>query len=318
MTESRRKRALRDTLVLARLGRRRVQRRRRQRVSRLRRHTTRSATAPVRHRRQPELSRAPSRAGRRRSPSEFGLQHEIIHTARARTARVPREPGEPLLLLQARALHASVARSPPSAARVVVDGNNADDRGDYRPGPPGRARVRRPQPARRSRSRRRTRSASCRARRPADVGRAGVGVPVVAHSVSHRSDRREAADDRARRTGAARARVPRLPRAASRRRSRASRSPATRWRARSSPEIGARHRARAEGGRLPLRDARPAGLPHGQPERGSSPHSRLTLRRARRRRRPTPDVARATADIFKRYCDRALTSYTRVDTVARV
>ena len=34
---------------------------------------------------------------------------------------------------------------------VVVDGNNADDRGDYRPGPPGGARVRRPQPARRSR-----------------------------------------------------------------------------------------------------------------------------------------------------------------------
>ena len=33
------------------------------------------------------------------------------------------------------------------------------------------------------------------------------------------------------------------------------------------PDVSARHRPRAEGDRLPLRDHRPAGLPHRQPER---------------------------------------------------
>ena len=39
---------------------------------------------------------------------QFGFNHEIIRTARDGAARVPRQPGEPLLLLQAGAVHAPV------------------------------------------------------------------------------------------------------------------------------------------------------------------------------------------------------------------
>ena len=42
-----------------------------------------------------------------RTAREFGLRHEIIHTARDRASRVPRQSGQPLLLLQARAVHGS-------------------------------------------------------------------------------------------------------------------------------------------------------------------------------------------------------------------
>ena len=51
---------------------------------------------------------------------------------------------------------------------------------------------------------------------PAHLGRAGVGVPVVAHPVPERGDRGQAVDDRAGRGGAAPSRLPRVPRPASR------------------------------------------------------------------------------------------------------
>ena len=63
----------------------------------------------------------------------FGFQHEIIRTSELQRAGVPRQSRQPLLLLQARALHAPVALAADRRA-IVVDGNNADDRGDYRPG----------------------------------------------------------------------------------------------------------------------------------------------------------------------------------------
>jgi uncharacterized protein len=44
------------------------------------------------------------------------------------------QPGQPLLFLQARALHRTSSRIAERRHAVVVDGNNADDRGDYRPG----------------------------------------------------------------------------------------------------------------------------------------------------------------------------------------
>ncbi len=69
-----------------------------------------------------------------RIAKDFGLRHEIIQTSELEQPRVPRQPGQPLLLLQARALHAPVAHRRRRASAVVVDGNNADDRGDYRPG----------------------------------------------------------------------------------------------------------------------------------------------------------------------------------------
>ena len=80
---------------------------------------------------------------------DFGFAHEFIHTARARAARISRQPREPLLLLQGRAVRPLAALRAARGFAVVVDGNNADDRGDYRPGPPGGPRARRAEPARR-------------------------------------------------------------------------------------------------------------------------------------------------------------------------
>ena len=63
---------------------------------------------PGRHRRQPELSRAASPARRPRS-RDVRPPPPDHPDARTRTARVPRQSRQPLLLLQARALHAPVA-----------------------------------------------------------------------------------------------------------------------------------------------------------------------------------------------------------------
>ena len=162
---------------------------------------------------------------------------------RARAARVPRQPGQPLLLLQARALHA------PRAHRRRARRRRRRRQQRRRPrrlpaGPPGGARVRRAQPARRSRSQQGRNPRAVAPCRPADLGRAGVGLPVVAHSVSLRSDRREAADDRARRAGAARARLPRVPRPAPRR-PRARRDRRDELPRALEPRYGRGHRARA-------------------------------------------------------------------------
>ena len=236
-------------------------------------HDTLGDRVARRHRRQPQLSRAPPPAGARHRRPLRPPARDHPHR-RARAARVPRQPGQPLLLLQARALHAPARRSPRARGAVVVDGNNADDRGDYRPGPPGGARVRRAQPARRGRSRQGRNPRAVAPRRPADLGRAGVGVPVVAHSVSStksptRSCGRSSAPSRrcARSASASAA-------SGTTTSSPASRSGATSCRARSSPRWPPRSSTRAEGGRLPLRHHRSAGLPHRQPQRRSAAAAR--------------------------------------------
>ena len=108
--------------------------------------------------------------------------------------------------------------------------------------PPGGPRVRRAQPAGRSRPDEGRDPRAGAARRDVHLGRAGVGVPVVADSVPHRSHRGETADDRRGRARAARPRVPHLPRAPSRhhRAARAgprgdrARASSRRWRPRST------------------------------------------------------------------------------------
>src|SRR5438094_2686289 len=105
--------------------------------------------------------------------------------------------------------------------------------------------------------------------------RAGVGVFVVADSVSCRSDRREAAHHRARRRGAARARVPRVPRQAPTR-GRADRAGARRNGARARPRDRRRDCPRAQGRRVPLRQPRSAGLPHRELERRVVAAARVT------------------------------------------
>ena len=127
---------------------------------------------------------------------------------------------------------------------AVADGNNADDRGDYRPGrraarefgvisPLDDAGLTKDD----------IRAAVARSGAPV-LGRAGVGVSVVAHSVLLRGDRGEAAGDRASGAGAARARLPRASRAPSRRR-RAHRVRPRRDGARGRARDGHPHRQRA-------------------------------------------------------------------------
>ena len=155
---------------------------------------------------------------------------------------------------------------------AVVDGTNADDRGDYRPGREAARESRRAQPARRAAASARTTSARWHSRSACPVvGRAGLGVPVVAHSAPQRGHRREAAADRACRRRRSRAGLPRVPRAPPRSAGAARSRRATRWPRALEPAIADRLAGRAAGRRLPRGGARSARLPAGQPERPALP-----------------------------------------------
>ena len=82
----------------------------------------------------PSYPRAASRDGRAHR-ARVRLPARDHPDRRDRATRVPREPGQPLLLLQARAVHPARRRSRRERGiPVIADGSNADDRGDYRPG----------------------------------------------------------------------------------------------------------------------------------------------------------------------------------------
>ena len=163
MSRSRRNGALRRRSGLARLGHRRLQRRRRQRLPRL--HRQRHARRPRarRHRRQPQLSRAPSRSSRiadRRASSACATRSSTpASSSGPSTAPTRRTAATSASTSSTRTCRAS----PPSARAVVVDGNNADDRGDYRPGRQAAREFGVRSPLDEVEPRRRTRSASCRA-----------------------------------------------------------------------------------------------------------------------------------------------------------
>ncbi len=145
---------------------------------------------------------------------DFGFQHEIIRT---------NEMARPAY----RANHANrcyyckhelysqlsaIARA--RGIDVIADGSNADDRGDYRPGRQAAREFAVVSPLDAVGPDEGGNPHAVAARRPPDVGRAGVRLPVVADPLLQRGHRREAADDRTRRNRAARAGFPRLPRAA--------------------------------------------------------------------------------------------------------
>ena len=146
---------------IPRFGGRRLQRRRRQRVSRVHRQPDTRRPRRRRHRRQPKLSGAPSRASRSGSRRISASTTRSSRRASSSNPEYRANPVQPLLLLQARALHAPLAHRD-RAARGRRRRQQRGRPGRLPPGTPGGPRVRRPQPARRSRPRRRTRSASCR------------------------------------------------------------------------------------------------------------------------------------------------------------
>ena len=64
---------------------------------------------------------------------DFGLHHEIIHTHELDVAEYRANPANRCYFCK-RELYTHLSRIAAERDAVVVDGNNADDRGDYRPG----------------------------------------------------------------------------------------------------------------------------------------------------------------------------------------
>jgi uncharacterized protein len=64
---------------------------------------------------------------------EFGLRHEIIHTRELEVPEYRANPSNRCYYCK-RELYSHLSRMAVERGSVVVDGNNADDRGDYRPG----------------------------------------------------------------------------------------------------------------------------------------------------------------------------------------
>src|SRR5205085_4975973 len=64
---------------------------------------------------------------------QFGLRHEIIQTSELDRAEYRANPANRCYYCK-HELYTHLTRIAADRAAVVVDGNNADDRGDYRPG----------------------------------------------------------------------------------------------------------------------------------------------------------------------------------------
>jgi len=64
---------------------------------------------------------------------DFGLRHEIIHTSELERPEYRANPANRCYYCK-HELYTHLSRLAESRSAVVVDGNNADDRGDYRPG----------------------------------------------------------------------------------------------------------------------------------------------------------------------------------------
>src|SRR3977135_1651378 len=64
---------------------------------------------------------------------DFGLRHEIIHTSELERPEHRANPANRCYYCK-HELYTHLSRLAESRRAVVVDGNNADDRGDYRPG----------------------------------------------------------------------------------------------------------------------------------------------------------------------------------------
>src|SRR5437016_5191618 len=68
-----------------------------------------------------------------RIAAEFGLRHEIIHTSELERPEYRANPANRCYYCK-HELYTHLTRLAADRRAIVVDGNNADDRGDYRPG----------------------------------------------------------------------------------------------------------------------------------------------------------------------------------------
>ena len=149
--------------------------------------------------------------------ARFGFAHEFVRTGEMEQAEYRANEADRCYHCK-HELYTQLTRlAADRGFRAVVDGSNADDRGDYRPGRRAAREFGVRSPLDEVDLTKAEIRELARQRRPADLGRARVGLPVVAHPVPQRGHRREAARHRGRRDGAARPRLPRLPRAPPRR-----------------------------------------------------------------------------------------------------
>src|SRR3954453_14082449 len=86
----------------------------------------------------PVTADRPSSPGRHRAlairiAADFGLRHEIIHTSDLERPEYRANPSNRCYYCK-HELYTHLSRIARTRGAVVVDGNNADDRGDYRPG----------------------------------------------------------------------------------------------------------------------------------------------------------------------------------------
>ncbi len=127
--------------------------------------------------------------------ARFGLRHQIVHTSELERPEYRANPTNRCYFCK-HELYSRLTSIAAARGAIVVDGNNADDRGDYRPGRQAAREfgVRSPLDEV-DLTKDEIRAALARGG-PAHVGRTGVGVPLVEDPVSERSDRREASDDR--------------------------------------------------------------------------------------------------------------------------
>lgn len=68
-----------------------------------------------------------------RIAQDFGLRHEVIHTSELERPEYRANPANRCYYCK-HELYTHLSRLAAARAAIVVDGNNADDRGDYRPG----------------------------------------------------------------------------------------------------------------------------------------------------------------------------------------
>jgi pyridinium-3,5-biscarboxylic acid mononucleotide sulfurtransferase len=140
---------------------------------------------------------------------DFGLRHEIIHTSELERPEYRANPANRCYYCK-HELYTHLARIAERRHAIVVDGNNADDRGDYRPGR---------QAAREFGVRSPLDDVDLTKDEIRELSRR-AGLPTwdepasacLSSRIPFHSEVTEAADDRARRRGAACARLPRLPR----------------------------------------------------------------------------------------------------------
>ena len=153
---------------------RRVQRRRRQRVSRLGRHEVLGERALCVTAESPSYPGASPRSSRSESRASATCATKSSSPARSIAPEYRANPENRCYFCKHELYTRLTELARERGFAHVADGTNADDRGDYRPGRVAREAVRRAEPARRSRPDQSRNSRALAAGRAARVGRAGV------------------------------------------------------------------------------------------------------------------------------------------------